>query len=133
MAFEVSRITDTELVARLECLVREDRALGAKLLVHLGELDARGVYRELGFSSLFAYCMSGLHMSEGEASLRIYAARLVRRVPLVLGCFEANEVHLSAIKLLAPHLTADNCVALLELARGKSKRQVEVIVAELAP
>lgn len=133
MAKEVSRITDAELVSRLECLVREDRSLGAKWLVHLGELDARGVYRELGFSSMFAYCMSGLHMSEGEASLRICAARLVRRLPLVLGYFEANEVHLSAIKLLAPHLTEHNCVELLKRARGKSKRQVEDIVAQLAP
>jgi hypothetical protein len=51
----------------------------------------------------------------------------------VLQMLERNELHLSAIKLLAPHLTQANHVAVLERARGKSKRAVELIVAELAP
>jgi hypothetical protein len=43
---EVSRISDAELVWRLQRLVKVDRVLSAKLLVHLGEVDARGLYRE---------------------------------------------------------------------------------------
>jgi hypothetical protein len=39
----VSRISDEELVCRVKHLVAEDRALGAKLLVHLGEVDERGM------------------------------------------------------------------------------------------
>jgi len=128
-----SRFTDAELVNRLERLVQADRSLSAKLLLHLGELDARGVFRELGFSSMFEYCVRALCMSEAEAYLRIYAARLGRRFPLVVERLAANALHLSAIKLLAPHLTADNCVELLDRARGKSKRQLEQMVAELAP
>ncbi|HKP63424.1 MAG TPA: hypothetical protein VJV78_42105 [Polyangiales bacterium] len=46
---------------------------------------------------------------------------------------DRNELHLTAIKLLAPHLTQDNCVEVLERARAKSKREVEVLVAKLAP
>src|SRR5262245_18306749 len=44
-----------------------------------------------------------------------------------------NELHLSAIKLLAPHLTQANHVGVLARARCKNKRAVELIVAELAP
>jgi hypothetical protein len=46
---------------------------------------------------------------------------------------ERNELHLSAIKLLAPHLTQANHVELLERAKSRSKREVEMLIAELAP
>ena len=41
---EISRVTDAELVCRLERLVKADRALIAKLLVHLGEVHERKLY-----------------------------------------------------------------------------------------
>lgn len=129
----VSGLADAELVGRLERLVKADRALSAKLLVHLGEVDARKLYCERAYSSMFEYCRSALGMSEAEAALRLQAARVGRRFPLVLERLGAGAVHLSAIKLLAPHLTADNHVQLLDRVRGMSKRHVEVFVADLAP
>jgi hypothetical protein len=130
---EVSRVSDTELVCRLQRLVAADRRLSAKLLVHLGEVDARGLYRDHGYSSMFEYAVTALCMSEAEAYLRIQAARLGRRFPVVIERVGAGALHLTAIKLLAPHLTADNHVQLLERVQGKSKREVERLVAELAP
>ena len=76
---EVHHIADEELLVRLQRLVLADHALTARLLVHLGEVDARGLYRERAFSSMFEYCVEELHMSESEAYLRIQAARLGRR------------------------------------------------------
>ena len=58
-----------------------------------------------------------------EAYLRIRAARLGREFPRVLLMLEAGELHLSAIKHLAPVLTQDNGNELLETARFKSKRE----------
>jgi hypothetical protein len=130
---EVSRCSDAELVCRLQRLVAADRRLSAKLLEHLGEVDARGLYRDLGYSSMFEYTVTALCMSEAEAYLRIQAARLGRRFPVVIERVGAGALHLTAIKLLAPHLTADNHVHLLERVQGKSKREVERLVAELAP
>ena len=136
MAFaleEVRSVTDTELVSRVERLVGMDRALGAKLLVHLGELDERKLYLERGFSSMFDYCRNGLRMSEGEAYLRIKAARVGRRFPLVLERLEVGAVHLSGVKLLAKHLTFENHVHLLDRVEGWSKQQIAVLVAEFEP
>jgi hypothetical protein len=98
---EVGRFTDKQLIARLRDLVRADQQLGAHLLVHLGEVDARGLYREQAYPSMFAYCVKELHMSEGQAYMRIQAARLGRQFPLVVELFERGALHLSAIKLLA--------------------------------
>jgi hypothetical protein len=130
---EVGRFTDKHLIARLRDLVRTDQQLGAHLLVHLGEVDARGLYREQAYPSMFAYCVKELHMSEGQAYMRIQAARLGRQFPLVVELFERGALHLSAIKLLAPHLTADNHVQVLERASFRGKREIELLVAELAP
>ena len=57
---------------------------------------------------MFEYCVEALHMSEAEAYLRIRAARLGREFPRVLLMLEASELHLTAIKLLAPVLTQHN-------------------------
>jgi hypothetical protein len=130
---DVGRVTDRELIAQLRHLVRVDRTLSARLLVHLGEVDARGLYRQDAYPSMFAYCVEELRMSEAEAYLRIQAARLGRQFPLILQLFANGSLHLTAIKLLGPHLTVGNHAQLLEQASGKNKREIELIVAAVAP
>jgi hypothetical protein len=76
---DISRVADQELIVRVRRLVRGEQTLSARLLVHLGEVDARGLYREYAYASMFAYCVEELHMSEAEAYLRIHAARLGRQ------------------------------------------------------
>jgi hypothetical protein len=130
---EVRLIADDELLSRLERLVKADRAIGVKLLVHLGEVEARKLFLERGYSSMYDYCMTALGMSEAETYLRLLAAKTGKRLPLVLERLAEGGLHLTAIKLLAPLLTEENHLALLDRARGMSKRQLEVLVAELAP
>jgi hypothetical protein len=121
------------LIDALRRLVCADQALSARMLVHLGEADARGLYREYAYPSMFAYCVDELHMSEAQAYLRIQAARLGRQFPLIVQLLAKGSLHLNAIKLLGPHLTPDNYVQVLERASGKGKREIELLVAELAP
>ena len=130
---EVGHCPDRELIAKLQRLVRADRALSVQLLVHLGEMDSRGLYREEAYASMFDHAVRALRMTEAEAYLRIQAARLGRQFRRVLELFGSGALHLTTIKLLAPHLTPDNHVQLLERARGKTKREVEQLVAEIAP
>jgi hypothetical protein len=130
---EVTHVTDPELIARVSRLVRADQTLNARLLVHLGELDARGLYREQAYASMFTYCVEELRMSEAQAYLRIQAARLGRQFPRVLQLLAQGALHLTAIKLLGPHLTADNHLQLLERASGQGKRDIELLVAAIAP
>ena len=103
-----NRLDDATLLARLDALVERDRTTTAKLLWHLGEVEARGLFRDEGYSSLFEYCVKKLHMSEGEAALRVRAARLGRRFPVVLSKVARGELHLSALRALAPELTEEN-------------------------
>jgi len=51
----------------------------------------------------------------------------------VIEAMRSGQVHLSGLRLLAPHLTAENQRQLLVDAAGKTKREIEEVVAGLAP
>jgi hypothetical protein len=72
-------------------------------------------------------------LSEWEAYNRIEVARVARRFPLVLSMLAEGSIHLTAVKRLGPHLTPGNHQDVLESARGKTKVEVQEIVATLAP
>ena len=98
-------------------------------MASLAELDARRLYRDAGCSSLFTYCTQRLHLSEHAAYRRIEAARVARRFPLILQRLSEGAVTLTAVGLVAEHLTSENHVALLDQIRHQCKRAVESIVA----
>src|SRR6201991_2905746 len=104
----VRELRDCDLLARLKRCVAEERRVTARLLEHFAEVDARGLYRDEGFSSMFEYALRGLHMSESEAGLRITVSRLVRQFPRALELLDRGEIHLTALRLLAPKLTPAN-------------------------
>lgn len=126
-------LSDAQLVEALSRLAAAERKAIALLVATLAEFDARGLYRGLGYSSLFDYCTRALRLSEQAAYTRIEAARLSRRFPQVIDCIEKGELSLTAARLLAPHLTADNCAELLRRASGQKTRDVERIVAAVRP
>jgi 5-methylcytosine-specific restriction endonuclease McrA len=128
----VKQLSDTEVVLMLQSSILDDRETTAQMLVHLGEMDIRGLFRGEGYSSLFEYCVRTLHMSDAEAWLRIRAARFVRNVPMALEMVARGELHLTAISLLAPVVT-DESIELLTLARHKTKSEVQELIATHFP
>src|SRR5688500_3521181 len=128
-----SDLSDRDLLAEVERAVSCERAATARLIALLMEVDSRKLYAGQGYGSLFTYCVKALHLSEHAAYLRIEAARLARRFPVILGRLADGSLHLTAVSLLGPHLTLENHVALLDEARHKSKREVEQLIARLRP
>ena len=126
-------LSDDQLIAETKRLVSNEREATAALLRALMELDARRLYLREGCSSLFTYCTQVLHLAEGAAYNRIEAARAARRYPAVLAELAGGSLTLTSIRLLAPHFTEDNHRELLEAARHKSKREVELLIATLRP
>lgn len=131
--FEIEHLSDADLLSRVHDLTHQDHLATARFVAHLAELDSRRLYVAEGFPSLFAYCTQVLHFSEYTAYRRIESARVARRFPVVLERIADGSVHLTAITLLAPHLTPENHLALLESARHRTRRQIESILAHLIP
>ena len=126
-------VPDDALLRRLGELVSQSRRVEADLVAHIGEVDGRRLFARHAFPSMFAYCTENLHLSEAEAYRRITVARAARQHPEVLEALRDGRLHLSGLARLVPLLIADNCVALLERATHLTTRQIEVLVAELAP
>jgi len=129
----LTRLSDAELVARMKSLVARERDTTAQLIAHLAELDTRDVHLREGYDSLYAYCRDALGLSEWEAYNRIEVARAARRFPVILEMLAAGAIHLTAVRLLSPHLTPANHREVLDSARGKKKPEIEEIVARLSP
>jgi hypothetical protein len=129
----LSRMADTDLLARVKALITGERGLTAEVVAHLAELDTRDVHLREGYPSLYIYCRDRLGLSEWEAYNRIEVARAARRFPLILQRLADGSVNLTAVRLLAPHLTPDNHRVVLESARGKRKPEIQDIVVRLSP
>src|SRR5687768_16356506 len=128
-----SDLSDRDLLAEVERAVSCERRATARVIALLMEVDSRKLYAGQGYASLFTYCVQVLHLSEHAVYLRIEAARVAHRFPAVLEKLSSGSLHLTAVSLLGPHLTAENHVELLDEATHKSKREVEQLIAHLRP
>jgi HNH endonuclease len=126
-------LSDDALVERVKHLLARERRATATLIRSLVEFDSRKLYLREGCSSLFTYCTQVLHLSEGSAYNRIEAARAARRFPKVLEALERGDVTLTAVRLLAPHLTPANHGELLASAQHRSKLEIQELIAALNP
>jgi len=128
-----TQLSDGELVSAVTRLVAEGRQRTADLIALLVALETRTVHVEAGYGSLFRFCVGRLGLSEEEAFYRIAASRVAERFPVVLEWLRDGRLTLTAIALLRKHLTEANHLSMLEAAEGRSKREIQALVARLAP
>jgi hypothetical protein len=129
----LAHLSDEELLIGTRRLVGRSNQLLAELLAHLGEVEARGIHRTRACSSLYAYCIYELRLSEDEAFRRVAAARFVRRFPALLDALASGELHLTGLLMLGPHLTEGNVVEVLARAKHRTKRELARLVRVLDP
>src|SRR5262245_10250086 len=131
--FETSHFSRQALRHELKAWDGKDRTTEAVLLSRIAEFDARQVYLEDGYPSMYAYCLQELHYCEGTASRRIYAARTAHKFPLIYGALAEGRVHLTAVLLLARYLTQGNVGDLIHAATHKTKEEIQLLIAERFP
>jgi len=128
-----SHLDNGALLRRLAAEVGQDRATTATLLALIAEVDARRLFAEEGFPSMFAYCVQVLHMSDDVAFKRIRAARSARQFPAIFDAVADGRLHLTAVVFLAPHLTPGNADELMAASTHKTKAEIEWLLAERFP
>src|SRR6187549_281436 len=126
-------LADDRLLSGLACIVHRRNQITGEFLAYLAELDERQLFLDLGFSSLFEYCVEALGLCESTAGRHIAAARVCRSHPEVFGMVASGALHASALSLLRKHLTTENAEELFELCRRKSARKVEELLAARFP
>ena len=132
-SYSLSHLADRTLLHDLAALLTRDRDTTASFLAHLAEVDARRLYLPAGYPSMFSYCVHELHLCEQAAFHRIRAARAARQFPAVFTAVAEGRLHLSAVVLLASHLSPENADELLAAATHKTKAEIEQLLAERFP
>jgi hypothetical protein len=132
-SWHLREVSDDELLRSVVGLVGNERRLIAAMLAHLVEVEDRRLHLKIGCSSMFDYCLRRLGLSEGEAFRRVTGARLARRFPVVFELVARGDLHLTALCMLRDFVTLENHRELFGEASHKTKKQVEQLLARLAP
>src|SRR6187399_2175124 len=131
--YRLKSLADDELLAGLSSVVGRRNQITAEFLAYLAELDERQLFLDLGFASLFEYCVESLGLCESTAGRHIAAARVCRNHPEVFALVASGALHASALSLLRKHLTPENAAELFELCAHRSTRKVEELLAARFP
>ena len=129
----MSNMSDAQLVEATKCLLGSERATVAQVIVHLAEIELRGIHLAAGFPSLYAYCVQELQLSEHEALNRIEAARAGRAYPRILAMLAEGRLTLTTVQMLARRLTPENHERLLSEAAGRTKAELLELLARHFP
>ncbi|HEY6725205.1 MAG TPA: hypothetical protein VI197_14320, partial [Polyangiaceae bacterium] len=129
----LERLSDQALLTEFNELVRQDQHHVASLLRHIDAIDRRKLWARMGHCSLFDFLVRRYHLSESTAGKRIGAARTARRFPILFTMVARGEIHLSGIHRLKAHLKPENHEQVLALAKHKTIREIDELLARLAP
>src|SRR5689334_2175805 len=131
--YSLTHLSNEALERELPAKAARSREVSAELLAYVAEFDERKRYLPAAYESMLSYCIGELGLSRDEAKQRIHVARAGRACPHVFQALEEGRIHLTGLRLLAPHLTPENAVELLAAAALKSKEEIERLLAARAP
>ena len=128
-----SHFADETLLRSAATNAGRERTATADLLADIAEIDARKLYLPAAYSSMYAYCVGELRLSEDAAAKRIQAARAARRFPVIFGALAEGRLNLSGVGLLSARLTEDNAAELLAAAMDKNNTEIVQLLAARFP
>lgn len=131
---ELRHLTDKALLEDTKYLVARERELTTKILHHLKEIGHRKLYSDLGYTSLFDYCLRELGYAESAAIRRIQASRLLGDLPQIEEKIENGSLSLTNLALLnqffrnSEIINADQKLAIMAKVENKSKKECEKVL-----
>jgi len=122
-----------ELDRRLADLVRSERHLVVQFVVELADFARQELYRELGYTSLFYYCVRQLGLSKSSAFRRSEVARLIARFPVIEEQLTGGRLSIRVLVELREVLTKENHAEVLARAADKSQEEAQLLAVEYQP
>ncbi len=93
----INQLSNHELLGRLEKLVKSERKITHRVLLHINEVELRRLYADLGFDSMYKYLTQHLGYSEDSAYRRLHAARLLNKAPQLAEKLESGALNLTQL------------------------------------
>ncbi|MBK9294799.1 MAG: HNH endonuclease [Oligoflexia bacterium] len=141
---KLKTLSKNDLITELKNLVSEERKLLSLVLDYLSEVQSRKLYLEMGYPSLFEFCVKELNYSESSAQRRISAMGLIKDIPEVKTKIESGHLNLTTLAQAAMFIGQEKRVnqksyninqkrELLEKLENKSKRECERELIKISP
>src|SRR5215831_376951 len=131
--FLLTHLSKDALRQGLHTHAANERGATADLIAFIAEFDQQRLYAEEAFASMHTYCVEELQLSEDAADRRIRAARIARDFAILFEALADGRLSLTAILMLAPHLTDRNAADLIPSAYRKSNKALEQMLADRFP
>jgi len=141
----LKKLKDDELLFDTKNLVQNEREVLTQILHHLREVERRKLFSELGYQSLFEYAVKELKYSEGQASRRNGAMRLLKELPQLEEKIESGKLSLSNLSQAQSYFRETQKVSVqrkllpqeklevLERLENKSAREGQRVLLKLQP
>jgi 5-methylcytosine-specific restriction endonuclease McrA len=104
-----------------------------RMLEILRRLDETGGYREFQCTSLYAYCIDFLKLTENVALNWIAIMRRGKEVPELIAAVNEGRISASVARKMTSVINPENKLAWLALAEISTVQQIEKAVAKVAP
>ncbi len=106
-----------------------------KLLYYLCQIESRKLFADLNYDSMFMYLVKEMKYSEGEAGIRLAAARLLMKKPELAPKIDNGSLSLTNLGMLGrafknDSLSSERLDRLIKKAENVSSRQCEQNILE---
>lgn len=134
----LKHLTDKILLEDTKKLAQAEREITVKVLHHLKEIDSRKLYSELGYTSLYDYCVRELGYTEASAHRRIASARLIYEIPSIEKKLESGCLNLTNIASLSQFFREENIFDtgrkeyIIKEVEGLSRRECDLKLMQLS-
>lgn len=134
---KLTHLSDKQLLNDTLFWSNEERAATSKLLWHLKEIDERRLYSIQRCSSLFDYCLRILKYSEGQASRRVSACRLLKQLPELIVDIENGDLNLTQLNMARQFFRDENIndpdkkKEILDKLKNKTTRETDRVLWEM--
>ncbi|MEQ1831614.1 MAG: HNH endonuclease [Candidatus Eisenbacteria bacterium] len=134
MLFErISSQRDPVIATQARQHSRQESGATAGLLACLAVFDERRSHADLGYSCMLDYCQRDLSLSEDVAKKYLRAARIARARPVLFDMIADRRLSVSAVLTLGSWLDSGSHDDLIAAAVGKSREEIEWLIAERCP
>jgi 5-methylcytosine-specific restriction endonuclease McrA len=127
------KFDDREFIHQFEMVAGIEHGATIKMLHFINDLERRKAFLELGYSSVFDFCVRRIKYSSSQAGRRIQAARCCRRYPEFFAYLRNREVCIMTLAMIEQIINDDNKDEIVKRVRGASRREVERLISEYRP
>lgn len=133
LASSLRQLNDEDFVRQFETSARIEHGATIKMLHFINDLERRKTFLELGYSSVFDFCVRRIKYSSSQAGRRIQAARCCRRYPEFFVYLRDREVCIMTLAMIEQIINDDNKDEIVQRVRRASRREVERLLSEYRP